>query len=74
MGKEGRSYPWIFWPFVALWDLLTFILRLTGRIVGALIGFLLMVAGIILLVTVIGAPVGIPLIVVGFLILLRSFF
>ena len=73
-GKKERNYPWIFWPFVALWDLLTFILKLTGRIVGAVVGFLLMVAGVVLLVTIIGAPVGIPLIVLGFLILLRSFF
>ena len=73
-GKKDRNYPWIFWPFVALWDLLAFILRTTGRIVGAILGLILMIAGGALTATIIGAPVGIPLAVFGFLLLLRSLF
>jgi hypothetical protein len=71
---KKRDYPWIFWPFVALWDLLTFILRATGRVIAVLLGLLLMIAGAVLSMTVIGAPVGIPLAIFGFLLLLRGFF
>ena len=73
-GDKERGYPWIFWPFVALWNLLAFILKTTGRIVGAIIGLLLMVAGAALTVTILGAPIGIPLAIFGFLLVLRSLF
>jgi hypothetical protein len=72
--ETRRSYPWIFWPFVALWDLLAFILKLTGRIVAALLGLLLMIAGVALTVTVVGAPLGLPLAIFGFLLMIRGFF
>ena len=71
---KKRDYPWILWPFVALWDLLTFILRTTGRVITVLLGLLLMIAGAALSMTVIGAPVGIPLAIFGFLLLIRGFF
>jgi hypothetical protein len=73
-GDKERSYPWIFCPFVALWNLLAFILKTTGRIVGAIIGLLLMVAGVVLTATILGAPIGIPLAIFGFLLVLRSLF
>ena len=66
--------PWILWPFAALWDLLAFILQMTGRIVALVLGVGLMVLGIVLTLTVIGAPVGIPVAIVGFLLLVRSLF
>jgi hypothetical protein len=67
-----RRTPWFLWPFVALWDLLTWILNLTGRLIAAVLGLVLMVAGIILTVTVIAAPVGIPLVILGLLLMIRS--
>jgi len=67
-----RRAPWFLWPFVALWDLLTWILDLTGRLIAAVLGVVLMVVGIILTVTVIAAPVGIPLIIFGLLLMIRS--
>jgi len=67
-----RRTPWFLWPFVALWDLLTWILNLTGRLIAAVLGVVLMVVGIILTVTVIAAPVGIPLIIFGLLLMIRS--
>ena len=73
-GDKESNYPWIFWPFVALWNLLAFILKTTGRIVGAIIGLLLMVVGVVLTVTILGAPIGIPLAIFGFLLVLRSLF
>jgi hypothetical protein len=75
MGQPARqSAPWILWPFAALWDLLAFVLRATGRLVGVLLGLTLMIVGLLVTVTVIGAPLGIPLAVFGFLLLLRSLF
>ena len=71
---KAREYPWIFWPFVALWDLLALILRITGRVVAVLLGLVLMIAGVVMSVTVVGAPVGIPLAIFGFLLTLRGFF
>lgn len=72
--KQEKRTPWFLWPFVALWDLLAFILGLTGRLVAAVLGLALMIVGIILTVTLIAAPVGIPLIIFGFLLMLRSIF
>jgi hypothetical protein len=69
-----RSYPWIFWPFVALWDLLTFILRAIGRVLAVILGLLLMIGGIALAATVVGAPLGVPLALFGFLLMVRGFF
>jgi len=75
MARSARvNAPWIFWPIAALWDLVAFVLGVTGRIVGGVVGFLLLVVGLLLTVTVILAPIGVPLILVGFLLLVRSVF
>ena len=70
----GNRAPWIFWPFVALWKLLTTILGLTGRILAIAIGLVLMIGGGLLTATVVGAPIGVPLALFGFLLLLRGLF
>jgi hypothetical protein len=64
----------LFWPFIALWRLLTFILVATGRIIGALLGLILTIVGILLTVVVVAAPVGIPLLILGVLLMIRSLF
>ena len=69
-----RQIPWLLLPFVWIWDLLAFFLGLTGRIVGAVIGLVLMIVGLVLTVLIISAPIGIPLIIIGFLLALRSIF
>lgn len=74
MTKEERRTPWILWPFVALWNLITWILMLTGRLVAAVLGLVFMILGAILTVTVVGAVVGIPLIIFGFALMVRSIF
>jgi hypothetical protein len=66
--------PWFLWPFVALWDLLTFILNLTGRLAAAILGLALMIVGAALTVTLIAAPVGIPIIVFGLTLIVRGLF
>ena len=57
-----------------VWRLLTFLLRLTGRIIAATFGFALMAAGLILTVVIVAAPIGIPLLIFGFLLFVRSLF
>lgn len=74
MSKHKNNTPLLFLPFVWLWKLLSLILELTGRLIGAIIGFVLMIVGSVLVITVIAAPIGIPLAAFGFLLMLRSFF
>ncbi|MBN1249836.1 MAG: hypothetical protein JXC32_19395 [Anaerolineae bacterium] len=74
MTNEGKRTPWILWPFVAIWDLITWILKLTGRLVAAVLGLVFMIVGAILTVTVIGAVIGIPFIVFGFALMIRAIF
>ena len=71
---EKSRVPWYLWPFKALWDLLAFILTLTGRLIGAVLGLALAIVGLVLTVLVISAPVGIPLMVLGGLLMIRSIF
>jgi len=74
MTSEKRSTPWILWPFMAIWRLLTWILELTGRLVAIILGAVFILVGVIISLTVIGAIVGVPLAVFGFLLLLRGLF
>ncbi|TLN21569.1 hypothetical protein FDZ74_04885 [bacterium] len=71
---ERRKTPWLLWPFVALWNLLTGILKLTGRLVAAVLGLVLTIVGAVLIVLVITAPIGIPLALFGVMLMLRSIF
>jgi len=69
-----RPTPILLWPFLAIWRLLTAILELTGRILCALLGLVLMVAGVTITLSVIAAPIGIPLAAFGFLLVVRALF
>ncbi len=70
----NERVPLLLWPFYAVWRLLTFVVELIGRLLCALLGIGLMVAGVTITLSIIGAPVGIPLASVGFLLLVRSIF
>lgn len=72
--NETKSVCWIWWPFIAVWRLLTWILKLTGRLVAAVIGLALAIVGLVLIVLVITLPVGIPLLILGILLMLRAIF
>jgi len=74
MSDNERRTPWYLWPFVAIWDLVAWILKLTGRLVAAVLGLVLMIVGVVLTITIVGAIVGIPLLIFGFLLVLRSIF
>jgi hypothetical protein len=69
-----QHVPWYLWPFWAIWQLITWIVRLTGRLIALLIGFALIIIGAVLCITVILLPVGVPMIIFGFLLTLRGLF
>lgn len=69
-----RRIPLLLWPFYAVWRLLTIILAVTGRIVCALLGIVLVVVGVAVTMSVIGAPLGIALTLFGFLLIVRGLF
>ncbi len=72
--SADRHIPWLLWPFYAVWRLLTFILGVIGRLLSALLGIVLMTAGVSIALTVVGAPFGVPLAALGFLLLVRALF
>ena len=74
METQRKRTPIILLPFVIVWSIFTFFLRLTGRIVAAVIGLGLMIIGIALSVSLVAMPIGIPLAIFGFLLMLRSVF
>ena len=74
MNNNAQNTPWLLWPFKALMDLLEGIIRLTGRLVAAVIGLAIMIAGVVLTELVITAPLGIPLTIFGFLLMVRGIF
>ena len=71
---SDRDVPILLWPFYAIWRLLTFVVEMVGRLICALIGLALMVAGTAITITVLAAPIGIPIAAVGFLLLVRAVF
>jgi len=71
---SSNGVPILLWPFYAIWRFLTFVLELIGRLLCALLGIGLMIAGVTITLRIIGAPIGIPLASVGFLLLVRAIF
>jgi len=75
MAKQQEHHaPWFLMPFIWLWDLLTWIIMLTGRLVAIILGLAFLIVGSIMIVTLIAAPIGIPMIIFGFLLILRGIF
>lgn len=71
---HGNHIPWFLWPFAAIWKLLAVIVELTGRLVAMILGFVLIIVGVIISLTLVGAIVGIPLAIIGLLLLLKGIF
>lgn len=66
--------PFLLWPFWALWRFVRLMLELTGRVLGIVIGFVLIAVGVLLSLTIVGAIVGIPLASLGALLIIRGLF
>ena len=69
-----RNVPILLWPFYAIWRLIALIIEVTGRLIGALLGLVLMIVGVVLSLTIVGLIVGVPLVIFGFMLVIRSLF
>lgn len=72
MNESKRQTSCLLWPFVAIWNLVVWIVSLTGRLIAVFLGLVLIIAGVILTLTVVGAVVGIPLATFGILLMVRG--
>lgn len=63
----------IFLPLTIVWTLAMAIIKLTGKLVALILGFLITIIGIVLSLTIIGAIVGIPMILIGIAMIFGSF-
>lgn len=70
--EEKRKMPFLLWPFWALFQLVLWILKLTGRLVGAILGLAIVIVGVVLSITVIGAVIGVPLILLGLMLMIKA--
>ncbi|MBC7766132.1 MAG: hypothetical protein H7Y41_06565 [Hyphomonadaceae bacterium] len=69
-----RKTPWILLPFVMIWRFVELILNIVGRAAIVVIGFVVMIVGIVFCISVVGVMVGMPLTAFGFVLMLRGFF
>lgn len=74
MTENRKRVHWLLYPFWLIWRLVVWVIEATGRLIGAILGLVLMIVGVILTLTVIGAIVGIPMIIFGFMLIIRSLF
>ena len=72
MTNNKKRVHWLLYPFWLLWRLVIWIIEATGRLIGVILGLVLMIVGVLLSLTVIGAIIGIPLIIFGFMLAIRS--
>jgi hypothetical protein len=61
-------------PFVALWRLCATIIEWTGRFVAIVIGFVLVILGILVSFTIVGLIVGVPMVLFGVMLMARGLF
>jgi hypothetical protein len=74
MQQRKRRIPLLLLPVWLLWRLVTVIRTLPARLIVAVLGLVMMIAGMLLTVTIIGALVGITLFIFGFVLVLRGIF
>ena len=71
---EKQKIPFLLWPFWALFQLVLWILKFTGRLVGAILGLVIAIVGVVLTITVIGAIIGVPLVILGVMLMGKAIF
>ncbi len=69
-----KRIPWLLYPFWLIWRLIVWIIEGVGRVIGAVIGLVLMIAGVVVSLTVVGLIVGVPLFIFGLMLIRRSLF
>ena len=62
----------LLWPFVALGQLTSSCLGTIFRLMAVLLGFFLIVAGLVISFTIVGLVIGIPMIILGVLLMARG--
>lgn len=72
--ETKRRVPLLLWPFYAMMQLVIWILKVTGRLLGFLLGMVMIVVGIAFSATVIGAILGVPLVILGGMLAWKSIF
>jgi len=72
--REEKNPPWLLWPFVAVWSLLTWVLKVTGRIICGVLGLAFMFVGVTAALSVVAAPLGLPIAFLGMLLVVRALF
>ncbi|HOZ37686.1 MAG TPA: hypothetical protein PLH64_02950 [Anaerolineaceae bacterium] len=72
--EEKRRIPFLLWPFWALFQLVLWILKVTGRLVGAILGLVIAILGVVLTITIIGAVVGVPMVLLGVMLMIKAIF
>ena len=45
--QTKRQISWVWWPFVAIWKLLSIIVEMTGRLLAMVIGIVLIIVGVV---------------------------
>lgn len=74
MTEHRKHVPWFLYPFWLIWRLVVWIIEATGRLVGAILGLVLMIVGVVVSLTVVGLIVGVPLFIFGMMLVGRSLF
>lgn len=72
--EEKRRIPFLLWPFWALFQLVLWILKLTGRLVGAILGMVIAIVGVVLTITIVGAIIGVPMVLLGVMLMIKAIF
>lgn len=72
MEEKKTGISCLLWPFVAIWNLVVWIVNLTGRLLAVVLGLVLVIVGIILSLTIVGAVIGVPLAGFGVLLMVRG--
>jgi len=72
--EEKRKIPFLLWPLWALFQLVVWILKLTGRFVGAILGLVIVLVGVVPSMPVIGAVIGVPLVLLGVMLMIKAVF
>ena len=49
----AEQVPWYLWPFWTIWRFLTWIVKLTGRLIAIVLGLVMVIVGAVLSITVV---------------------
>jgi hypothetical protein len=74
MDTRTTRVPFLLWPFYAIFQLIEWIIRMTGRLVAAVLGLTFMIVGVVLIITIVAIPLGAPLVFFGLILMIRGIF